>query len=200
MWEWHSSVFRTRQLIEEPSLAAFATGLIATPSGEIDINRSVLSRYRMRALPLVEWDGSPDAPALFETLRGAGVTRGYFIDYPGQVELGSAFRECDLTPATAAVIRDEGLFGWSTVFVDETLSAVVAAWFTDLTYWCMAPALYDEYLTANPMRFAIDGDEAELPADKFQTALKGAFRRLEDWSPSTSYVRDALEWQLIRET
>ena len=105
----------------------------------------------MRALPLVEWDISPDAPLLFEALRTAGATKGFFIDYPGQEELGPAFRECDLTSTAAAVIQDEDLFGWATIFVDDAFLSVVAAWFTDFTYLCMCPALFDQYLTLNPL-------------------------------------------------
>ena len=153
MWEWNSNQFRTRSVDEEPVLAAFASGLVVERPGsvDIDVNRSILSRYRLRALPLVEWDMSPDAPLLFEALRTAGAKKGYFLDYPFHAELGHAFRECDLTPAAAAVVRDEHLFGWATVFVDDSFLAVIAAWFSDLTYWCMSPALFDQYLAAKPM-------------------------------------------------
>lgn len=198
MWEWNSEQFRTRSLDEVPALAAFASGLVVEGPGVIDINRSILSRYRMRALPLVEWDVSPDAPSLFEALSRAGATKGYFVDYPGEEELSTAFRECNLTPAAAAVVRDEDLFGWSTIFVDDAFLAVVAAWFTDLTYLCMSPALFDQYLAANPLLLDIKGNETEPAADGFQAALKGAFKRLEDWSPMTAPVRAALDWQLVR--
>ncbi len=149
-------------------------------------------------MPLVEWDLSEDAPLLFEALRKAGATKGFFIEYPGQEELGPAFRECDLTPAAAAVVSAEDLFGWSTIFVDDTFLSVIAAWFSDFTYLCMSPALFDEYLAANPLFLDIKGDAREPTADRFQAALKGAFKRLEDWSPTTSAVRAALDWQLVR--
>jgi hypothetical protein len=198
MWEWNSKQFRTRRLDEEPALAAFASGLIVEWPGGIDVNRSILSRYRLRALPLVEWDLSPDAPSLFDALNRAGATKGFFIDYPDQEEIGPEFRECDLTSAAAAVVRDEDLFGSATIFVDDLFFSVIAAWFTDFTYLCMAPALFDQYLTANPLFLDIEGNEAELPADRFQLALRGAFKRLDDWSPLTLPVRAALDWQLVR--
>jgi len=152
----------------------------------------------MRALPLVEWDISPDAPLLFDALRRAGATKGFFIDYPGEHERHPDFRECDLTPAAAAVISTEDLFGWSTIFVDDSFLAVIAAWFSDLTYLCMSPALFDQYLADNPLNLDIKGDEVEPASDNFQAALKGAFKRLDDWSPRTAPIRAALEWQLVR--
>lgn len=198
MWEWNSAHFRTRGLDEEPALDAFASGLVVDGPGCLDVNRSILSRYRMRALPLVEWDASPDAPLLFEALRRAGATRGYFIDYPGQEELGPAFRECDLTPSAAAVVRDEDLFGWATIFVDDLFLSVVAAWFSDFTYLCMSPGLFDHYLAANPLFLGIKSDQTEPAAEDFQAALKGAFKRLEDWSAGTSAIQTALDWQRVR--
>ena len=198
MWEWSSKHFRTRRLDEEPAVAAFASGLVVDGPGGLDVNRSILSRYRMRALPLVEWDLSPDAPSLFETLRKVGARKGFFIDYADSQASGPAFRECDLTSASAEVVRDEGLLGWSTIFVDDKFASVVAAWFTDLTYLCMSPALFDKYLTTNPLFLDTEGNE-EIAADRFQAALRGAFKRLEAWSPMTLPVRASLDWQLIRQ-
>ena len=197
MWDWSSEHFRTRRIEEEPALAAFASALVVEGPGGLEVNRSVLSRYQMRALPLVEWDLSPQAPFLFETLRGAGATKGFFIDYPGQEELGDRFRECELTPAAAALIREEDLFGWAAIFVDDRFLSTIAAWFTDFTYLCMSPGLFDQYLTGSPLFLDLNGDDAEAPAKNFQAALRGAFKRMDDWSPATSPVRAALAWQLV---
>ncbi len=198
MWDWDKKQFRLRSLDEEPELAAFALRLVAAAPGAIDVNRSILSHYRMRALPLIEWDLSPDVPLLFGLLSAAGATRGFFIDYPGAGAVTASFRECDLTSVAADAILEEDLFGSATIFVDDLFLVAVAAWFTDLTYLCMSPAMFDQYLAAKPLFLDLDGDCAEVAADRFQAALRGAFRRLDDWSPTTSPVRAALDWQLIR--
>ncbi|MBB4099903.1 hypothetical protein [Sphingomonas kyeonggiensis] len=197
MWEWNSEVFRTRRLEDAPAVAAFAAGLVVEGPGGLDVNRSVLSRYGMHALPLIEWDHSHDAPAFFEALRHAGSTRGFFLDYPSDGPADGSFRECNLTPAAAAIIAKECLFGQAMLFVDDQFLAVVAAWNTDFTYLCMAPSLFDRYLSDNPMLLALSGDDHERPADTFRAALLGSFRRLEAWSPRTSPVRAELDWQLV---
>jgi hypothetical protein len=152
----------------------------------------------MRTLPLVEWNLSPDAPSLFDVLRNAGATRGYFIDYPGEEKMLGRFYECDLSPKTAAIVSREDLFGWATIFVDDLFVCAIAAWFTDFTYLCMSPGLFGRYLAANPTFLDLYGSELEVPAERFQAALKGAFARLDQRSPSASALRAELEWQLIR--
>ena len=95
----------------------------------------------------------------------------------------------------AAIVRDEHLFGWATIFVDDSFLCVFAAWFSDFTYWCMTPGLLDQYLAASPL--CLDGRSHEaVAADTFQAALRAAFKQLDEWSPMTLPVRVALEWQL----
>lgn len=205
MWEWSSKHFQTRDVVDEPFVGTFVSGLSAGGSGGLDVNASVLSRYRMKALPLVEWDVSPDAPMLFESLRNAGATKGYFVEHPAYENLMHTFRECEITSQVAAAIVDEGLFGWSTMFVDDKLLSVVAPCFTDFTYLCMSPALFDQFLSNHPMALDIHGDLDERPATTFQEALRGALKRLDDWSEDFPFspnmapqVRAELSWQLVR--
>lgn len=200
MWDWSADAFRRGEVAEQPELASFVAGLIWDGPGDLDVNESILSRYRMRALPLVEWNLSPDARSLFEALRGAGGTRGYFIEYPGQKESHGGFHECDLSPNSAAIVASEDLFGSATIFIDDLFSCAIAAWFTDFTYLCMSPALFGTYLAANPILLDLHGSDTEVPADRFQAALRGAFARLDQWSVTASAVRSGLEWQLIRST
>jgi hypothetical protein len=164
----------------------------------LDVNRSVLSRYNLRALLLVEWSLSADAPVFFDCLKEAGATRGYFIDYvDGADDLGQ-FRECDLSPEAARVIAEEDLLGWSTIFVDDLFLSVIAAWFSDSAHLCMSPEFFDRYLADNPMFLDLHG-RPQPPANTFQIALTDAFARLDQWSPSASaLVRRDLEWQLSR--
>lgn len=182
MWEWPEQHFRTRDLSDETALAEFVAGLVACGDGLLDIDRSVVSRYGMKALPLVEWDHSEEALALFEELRRTGSTRGFFIDYPGQEELGHCFGECELSEAAAAAIWEQDLFGWATIFVDDKFQSAIASWFTDFTHLCMSPSLFDAYLAASPMRLDLGGDATETPATTFSVALEGATQRQGAWS------------------
>lgn len=200
MWDWDKEMFRVGRIADHSTLASFASGLIVNWPGGLDVNQSVLSRYDMRALPLVEWTLSPDAPALFDALKKAGATYGYFIDYAGGAEKLGQFRECDLSSEAARVIADEDLFGCATIFVDDQLLTVIAAWFSDFTHLCMSADLFDRYLSENPMFLDLHGDH-QPPATTFQIALTDAFARFEQWSPSASeIVRRELGWQLRHPT
>jgi hypothetical protein len=197
MWAWSSKHFPVRDLSEEPALGEFAGGLVVNGAGSLDPNASVLSRYPMRALPLIEWPFSAEVPGIFDTLRGAGARRGFFIDYPADEVLGPRFRECDLSARTADLIVEEDLFGLSTIFVDDLFLSVIATWFSDYTLLCMTPEVFGHYLRKNPLLLDLDGDESEVPADTFETALRGAFKRLDAWSPRTASLKRELEWQLV---
>jgi hypothetical protein len=197
MWAWSSKHFRVRDLSEEPALAAFAAGLIVDGPGCLDPNASVLSRYPMRALPLIEWPFSGEVPDIFDTLRSAGARCGFFIDYPPDEVLGPKFRECELTATTADLIVEEDLFGLSTIFVDDMFLSVIATWFSDYTLLCMTPEVFEAFLRKNPLLLDLDGDESEVPADTFEAALRGASKRLETWSPRTAPLKRELEWQLV---
>lgn len=180
-------------------MAEFASGLVSEGVGALDVDRSILSRYLMLALPLVEWDFECDYSGLFDTLRQAGATTGFFVDYPGEWPHCEHFWECDLSAETAGVIKRGALFGEALVFVDDRFLSAVAFWYSDFTYFCMSPALFDAHLAAHPIEFELTGDTPPIPAADFQTALKGAFKRMADWSPRTLPVREALEWQLARD-
>lgn len=177
MWDWPEEHFRTRELSDEPALSEFANGLIVASDSLLDIEDSVAARYRLQCLPLVEWDHSSEALELFAVLRRSGSTRGFFIDYPGQEEVGARFRECELNEEAALEIAKRDLFGWATVFVDDRFQVVLASYFSDFTHLCMAPPLFAAYCAANPMRLDIQGDEAEVPASDYATALQAARKR-----------------------
>lgn len=198
MWDWSSDAFQAGQIADQPALASFVSGLVVKGSGGLDVNRSILSRYRMRALPLIEWDLSPDASSLFRVLKQAGAMRGFFIGYPGEGEDDGRFYQCDLSPESAAIVAHEDMFGLATIFVDDLFLSAVAAWFTDFTFLCMSPGLFESYLAASTMFLDLYGGDTELPAETFQAALRGAFTRLDQWSPSASALRSELDWQLIR--
>lgn len=197
--EW-PELFRRRRLDEEPAVAAFASGLAHEGVGAIDIDRSILSRYLMLALPLVEWDFAYNFADLFETLRQAGASKGYFVHYPGDWPHDGHFLECDLTSETANVIAGKGaLFGEASVFVDNRFLSAVAFWHSEFTYFCMSAALFDAHLAAHPMELELDWQTSPTQASDFQTALKGAIQRMEDWSTRTLPVREALDWQRARD-
>ncbi|AQR75189.1 hypothetical protein [Sphingomonas sp. LM7] len=181
MWEYDDRHFRSGDLHEEPAIARFVSGLVSGGPGRIDIHRSVISRYPLEALPLIEWNLSEDVPALFETLKSGGATNGFFLDYPDHAATG-LFHACDLTPEVAALVRDEDLFGSAIVFVDDLILSAVAAWYTDITVLCMRQPLFDAYLTEYPLYLDLEGDPAELPASSFEAALAAATKRLADWS------------------
>jgi hypothetical protein len=180
MWEFDERHFRSGDIREEPAIAAFASGLVADGPGRIDVQRSGLARYPLQVLPLIEWDLSEDAPELFRTLRSAGATRGFFLDYPGHGVTGR-FHVCDLTPETATLVSDERLFGSATVFVDDLFLSVIAAWYTDITHLCMRVSLFDAHLAEHPLHLDLLGDPAERPARTFEEALQGATKRMAAW-------------------
>jgi hypothetical protein len=181
MWDWPEEQFRTRNLSDEPALAEFAGGLVVSQDGLLDIEQSVVARYGLQCLPLVEWDHSSDASELFALLRRAGSTRGFFIDYPGQEELGFRFRECELSEAAAFEIAKRDLFGWAIIFIDDSFLSVLASWFSDFTHLCMTPPLFAAYCSAHPMLLDIQGDDEEVPARDYETALEAARKREQDW-------------------
>jgi hypothetical protein len=193
MWDWPDEHFRTRDLADEPALAAFARGLSLSGDGLLDIEQSVAARYRLQCLPLVEWDHSADASQLFEALRRGGSTRGFFIDYPGHEELGQSFRECALTEPAASAIAERDLFGWATIFVDDRIQSVLASWFTDFTHLCMSPPLFSAYCAAYPMLLDISGDPAQPPARDFARALVAAHKRQQDWRLILNEMRQGLQ-------
>jgi hypothetical protein len=182
MWDWPEEQFRTRNLADEPALAEFARGLAIAEDGLLEIEESVVTRYGLQCLPLVEWNHSSGALKLFAVLRRAGSTRGFFIDYPGQEELGSRFRVCELSEAAAIEIAKRDLFGWATIFVDDSLQSVLASWFTDFTHLCMSPPLSAAYFAADPMLLDLRGDDAEGPARDYASALQAARKRETDWN------------------
>lgn len=181
MWRWSEQHFRTGELEEEPALATFAAGLVADGPGRIDLDRSLMSRYPLHSLFLIEWDLSEDVPALFEILRAAGATTGFFIDYPGHEDEPGRFRACNLSPAAAELIRGEALFSSATMFVDDRFLSVVAAWYTDNTHLCMRQPLFDTYLSAHPMYLDLEGDPAERPSCCYEAARAAAEKRFDNW-------------------
>lgn len=205
MWDWSSEHFQTRDVIDYPWLDEFVSGISSGGAGGLDVNASILSRYNMRALPLVEWDLSPDAPVFFETLRSAGATKGYFVENPAYVDPIDTFRECALTSKVAAAIADEGLFCGTAMFLDDKFLSVVAPNFSDFTHLCMSPVVFDRFLSNQPIALNIHGDPDERTATTFQEALRGALKRLDDWSKDFPFspalaaqVRAELSWQLVR--
>jgi hypothetical protein len=182
MWEWDKRYFRSGRIDEIPDVTTFASGLVSDGPGMLDISRSILSRYPLQALPLLEWDLSEDAPALFAALRRQGARRGFFLDYPGTDKPATHYRACDLTPETATAIRDQNLFGWETIFVDDRFCSVIAAWYTDFTYLCMRQPMFDTYLAEHPMYLSLECDPSEPPATNLAAAVAGAAKRLADWT------------------
>lgn len=202
MWDFNQECLRRRAIDEEPLVAEFLSGLIVERPGLLDINRSVLTRYGMRALPLIDWDLSCSAQPLFEVLTRAGARKGYFVEYPSDTISPSNFLECVLTLEVAQTISDQALFEWDLIFFDDKFCCSIVPWYSDFVYFCMVPALFEEYLSADPITTDWQDCEAGVAADNFQDALRGAFQRLKDFErffqrPDSTYsVRAELEWQL----
>lgn len=112
MWDFEQAGLRIRLIADEPELARFLSGVALTSSGTLDANKSVLSRYPMRALPLLEWSMSGSTTEFFSALRAAGSAKGFFIDYPVEADVPETFWECDLTPDAAEMIDEQDLFSW----------------------------------------------------------------------------------------
>lgn len=204
MWDWNSNLFWQCKVDDHPALFELASKVVGEVQGSLGVNRSFLSRYRMRALPVVEWDFSEDAPLIFKTLRQAGAKTGYFIDYSDGENLGQNLFECELSSETALSVRDECLLGFSFIFVDDLFLSAVAPWFSDFTYLCMSPSIFDKFLLADPISFELSESETPKPADNFQAALRATFKRLDDWNSlmkrpnRLDEVQNALNWQLIQ--
>lgn len=200
MWDFDQVGLSIRPIAEEPELARFLSGVVLNGWGTLDANKSILSRYPMRALPLLEWSMSGSTTEFFSALRTSGSAKGFFIDYSVETGVPHTFWECDLTPDAAEMIDEQDLFSCSIIFADNNFLSILASCFSDLTILCMTPELFSTYLSNHPINTTLWASDKPVWSDNFEGALQGAFQRLEDWDKRMGHQSSALiadfDWQL----
>ena len=196
-WSLEGPPFIRRSIETEPALAALWHELNGKHPA---IDRDFLTRHDLRALPLIEAWVKPREVKLFDILREAGSTRGWFLPHPDSKSEDGHFHDCWLSEAALTEIEGRFLFERDFIFTDNQLNCLIVGWFTDFTMLCLKPPLFERLLQRSPENFAIDGEAPD--ALSFQDALAQAFQRFDDWCqtrPADESMRplyfDPLHWQ-----
>lgn len=200
MWNFDQPGFRRREVQTEPLVAHFLSGVVWAEHGAIAPFESVFSRYRMHGLPLLEWSMSDLALPLFETLRLAGASKGFFFEISEGKPPPHLFWECNLTADLAQIVKNEELLEPSIIFLDDAGVSIIASWYTDFALWFMEPSVFERHLANHPLDLDLRADANPCLINRFEDALKASFRRLADWDDdmdrhSSTIIAD-YDWQL----